>query len=86
MTEENKKKYINILKVMFPKEFEELEQQKMTEFLKKVLVLILYCVGFPIMVVIFGVFLWASCLIDFMNDQEIKKNEREKIFWKASRK
>ena len=25
---ENKKKYINILKVMFPKEFEELEWQK----------------------------------------------------------
>ena len=40
----------------------------MKEFLKKILGLILFCVGFPIMVVIFGVYIWASCVIDFMND------------------
>lgn len=40
----------------------------MKEFLKKILGIILFCVGFPILVIIFGVFVWATFVIDFMND------------------
>lgn len=35
----------------------------------KILCVILWVVGFPIIVIILGVYMWALCCIDFINDE-----------------
>lgn len=40
----------------------------MKEIIEKVLCVILWIVGLPVVVVILGVFMWITCLIDFIND------------------
>lgn len=40
----------------------------MTEIIKKILRVILWIVGLPIIVIILGVFTWITCLIDFINE------------------
>lgn len=40
----------------------------MTEMIKKILRIIVWLIGFPVIVIILGVFMWGSCLIDFIND------------------
>ena len=40
----------------------------MKEIIKKVLRVILWIVGFPVIVIIMGVFMWGSYLIDFINE------------------
>ena len=40
----------------------------MKEFFKKLLTVILWCVGFPVIIIVLGVFMWADSLIGFIND------------------
>ena len=40
----------------------------MSEIIEKVLCVILWIVGFPIIVIVLGIFIWASYLIDIIND------------------
>ena len=40
----------------------------MKDTILKILRDILWIVGFPIIVIILGVFIWASCCIDFINE------------------
>lgn len=40
----------------------------MNEIIKKILCVILWIVGLPVIVIILGVFMWGSCLIDYIND------------------
>ena len=40
----------------------------MKEIIEKVLCVILWIVGFPIIVIALGIFMWASCLIEIIND------------------
>lgn len=40
----------------------------MTEMIKKILRVILWIVGLPVIVIIMGVFMWGSYLIDFINE------------------
>lgn len=40
----------------------------MKEIIKKILSATLWIVGFPIIVIVLGVFMWGSCLINFIND------------------
>lgn len=40
----------------------------MTEIIKKILRVILWIVGLPLIVIIMGMFMWGSYLIDFINE------------------
>lgn len=40
----------------------------MTEIIKKILCVILWIVGLPVIVIILGIFMWVYCLIDFINE------------------
>lgn len=40
----------------------------MTEIIKKILRVILWIVGLPVIVIIMGIFMWVSYLIDFINE------------------
>lgn len=40
----------------------------MTEIIKKILCVILWIVGLPVIVIILGIFMWVTCLIDFINE------------------
>ena len=40
----------------------------MTEIIKKILRVILWIVGLPVIVIILGIFMWVTCLIDFINE------------------
>lgn len=40
----------------------------MTEMIKKILRVILWIVGLPLIVIIMGIFMWGSYLIDFINE------------------
>ena len=40
----------------------------MTEMIKKILCVILWIIGFPIIVIILGIFMWGSFLFSFIND------------------
>ncbi len=40
----------------------------MTEMIEKILRVILWIVGFPVIVIIFGIFMWVTYLIDFINE------------------
>lgn len=40
----------------------------MTEMIKKILRVILWIIGFPVIVIIMGVFMWVIYLIDFINE------------------
>lgn len=45
----------------------------MKDIILEILRVILWVVGFPIIVIVLGVFMWGSCCIDFINEQEIEK-------------
>lgn len=36
---------------------------------KKVLCVALWFIGFPIIIEVFGTFMWITCLIDFINEK-----------------
>lgn len=40
----------------------------MKEIIEKILRVILWIIGCPVIVIIMGVFMWGSYLIDFIND------------------
>lgn len=40
----------------------------MKEIIEKFLSVILWIVGFPVIVIILGIFMWAFSLIDFINE------------------
>jgi hypothetical protein len=40
----------------------------MKDIIVKILRVILWIVGLPIIVIILGVFMWITCLIDFINE------------------
>ena len=40
----------------------------MTEMIKKILRVIVWIIGFPVIVIILGVFMWLRCLINFIKD------------------
>lgn len=40
----------------------------MKEIFEKILRVILWIIGLPIIVIILGVFMWITCLIDFINE------------------
>lgn len=44
------------------------DKRKMKEIIEKILRVILWIIGFPVIVIISGVFMWISCLIDFINE------------------
>ena len=41
---------------------------EMKEIIEKVLGVTLWIVGFPIIVIVLGIFMWITCLIDFINE------------------
>ena len=40
----------------------------MTDIILKILRVVLWIIGFPIIIVVLGVFVWASCCIDFITE------------------
>ena len=44
------------------------DKRKMKEIIEKVLSVILWIVGFPIIVIVLGIFIWGSYLIEIIND------------------
>lgn len=40
----------------------------MTEIIKKILRVIVWIIGSPVIVIILGVFMWLNCLINFIKD------------------
>ena len=45
----------------------------MKDIIVKILLGVLWVVCFPIIVFVLGVFMWASCFIDYIHEQEIEK-------------
>lgn len=40
----------------------------MKEIIEKVLRVILWIVGLPVIVIVLGIFMWITCLVDFINE------------------
>ena len=40
----------------------------MEEIIKKILCVGLWIIGLPVIIIILGVFMWVTCLIDFINE------------------
>ena len=40
---------------------------------KKVLYVALWFIGFPIIIKVLGIFMWITCLIDFIDKKEVRR-------------